>query len=679
MPEVHIAISATFTAEPLCEPLAFLFDLLGWKCSISFAPFSQVFQSALDEDGPFAKNRDGVNIVLARPGDLRPDPAGVKELAEALLVAGRRGTHPLLVRVCPPSAAGFEQALIAALGKDPAVVVLPDEEQHGLYPVEVFEDPKGEELGAVPYTEEYFAALGALLSREVHRMLAGPCKLIVLDCDDTLWRGICGEDGPAGISIDAPHRALQEFMAAQQAAGRLLALASKNNEEDVLETFRAHPEMPLQLDHFVARRIHWESKYSSLTSIADELGLGLDSFVFIDDNPKECAEVAAELPAVVSLPLPERTEDFSQFLEHVWALDLKRAVTREDRTRRDSYAEQAERALAERRALTLDEFLASLRLEVETSPLAENQVARVAQLTQRTNQMNFTSHRRTENEVRKLLGAEKCFVTSVRDRFGDYGLVGVMILHDSTGELTIETFLLSCRALGRGVEHQMLRRAGEVAIERGHQQVVAPFESTGRNAPARDFLISVSNGARPPFRFAAAALANLTYRPSKNTLHRTPVSTTAREGASMPDYHKIAELAKPGDLLMAVRKARMHPRRRSSTNVPPQTEIERKLAALWSELLGVDSIGVHDNFFDMGGHSLLAVQLASRLHRDLGVDLPLEAVYTGTLTIAELAKSIEILQLGHLDGEQYAALLSEIEAMSEEEAEALLQRELGHS
>src|SRR6185369_6892765 len=126
-----------------------------------------------------------------------------------------------------------------------------------------------------------------------------------LDCDNTLWAGICGEDGPGGVALDPPRRELQEFMRRQRAAGMLLALASKNNESDVLEVFERHPEMPLQLAGFAARRIDWQSKADNLAALAGELNVGLDSFILVDDNPMECAEVETSAPEVSTLPLPE--------------------------------------------------------------------------------------------------------------------------------------------------------------------------------------------------------------------------------------------------------------------------------------------------------------------------------------------------------------------------------------
>ena len=176
-----------------------------------------------------------------------------------------------------------------------------------LYPVPDYYDPHGDELGHIPYTPAFYAALGTAVARKIHALRRAPYKAIVLDCDGTLWDGVCGEDGPEGVSLDPPRRFLQEFMLAQRDAGMLLCLSSKNNEQDVLETFRANPRMPLQPEHFVARRINWEPKSAHLVSLAGELNLGLDSFIFVDDNPTECAELAGPLPGGSDAPASGRT------------------------------------------------------------------------------------------------------------------------------------------------------------------------------------------------------------------------------------------------------------------------------------------------------------------------------------------------------------------------------------
>ena len=656
-----IAISATFTAEAIQPGLEFWARELGLDYEIRFAGYNQLFQQLLDPAGLFARNRGGFNVALLRFEDWLRDggAAGLEErarrLAEAVRAAAASFSAPLILAICPPSPkheATVEKAerMVREGTADLAAVHLVTPE-----PVAERHDPHGDELGHVPYTPVFFVALATAIARKIHAIATPPYKAIALDCDETLWAGICGEDGPRGVVVDAPRRALQEFMAERRRAGMLLALASKNNEEDVTETFRAHPEMPLRLEDFAARRVNWEPKSANLASIAEELGLNLDSFILVDDNPKECTEAQAGCPEALALPLPARAEDIPEFLKHVWAFDRAR-VTEEDRKRPELYAQQAERAKAERSSASLEEFLASLQLEVGIAPMQPAQLARVAQLTQRTNQMNASCVRRTEAEIQALLasGEAECLTVDVKDRFGSYGLTGVVIFRCAGGALVADTFLLSCRVLGRGVEHRMVARLGEIAMERGLARVEIPFVAGQRNRPAALFLESLG---------AAAPVPDLP-KPQVGRPKACPTSI---------DYVKIAtELRDPERILERIRMASRRPA--PVLSAPPRTPLERELAELWAGLLNVPAVGIHDNFFELGGHSLLAVQLLSRVRHIYGVELSLEVVYSGEFTVAELAKAVELKEIEQAGGD-YRELLKELEELSDEEVRVLLAEE----
>ena len=677
-----IAISATFTAEAIQPGLEFWARELGLDYEIRFAGYNQLFQQLLDPAGLFARNRGGFNVGLLRFEDWLRDggPAGLEErarrLAEAVRAAAASFSAPLILAICPPTpkhAGEFEKTervLHEAVRDLAPVHWMTPSDFEALYPVAERHDPHADELGHLPYTPVFFVALATAIARKIHAISTPPFKAIALDCDETLWAGICGEDGPRGVVVDAPRWALQEFMAERRHAGMLLALASKNNEEDVTETFRAHPEMPLRLEDFVARRVNWEPKSANLASIAEELGLGLDSFILVDDNPKECREAQAGCPEALALPLPARAEEIPDFLKHVWAFDRAR-VTEEDRKRPELYAQQAERARAERASASLEEFLASLQLEVGIARMQPAQLARVAQLTQRTNQMNASCVRRTEAEIQALLasGEAECLTLEVKDRFGSYGLTGVVIFRCAGGALVADTFLLSCRVLGRGVEHRMVARLGEIALERGLARVEIPFVAGQRNRPAAQFLESLPTGAEEA--------ARVRYRVGA-ALPRPEVGGTRPHPARKRiDYVKIAtELRDPEQVLERIRMAsrRPAPARRPLGPAPPRTPLERELAELWAGLLNVPAVGIHDNFFELGGHSLLAVQLLSRVRQIYGVELSLEVVYSGAFTVAELAKAVELKEIEQAGGD-YRELLKELQELSDEEVRALLAEE----
>jgi hypothetical protein len=279
--------------------------------------------------------------------------------------------------------------------------------------------------------------------------------------------------------------------------------------------------------------------------------------------------------------------------------------------------------------------------------------------------------RRTEAEI-QALDAEVLTV-DVKDRFGSYGLTGIVIFRCAGDALTVDTFLLSCRVLGRGVEHRMIARLGEITLERGLSRVEIPFVAGQRNRPAALFLESIGAGNG----LSAAEAAAVTYQVGRTPLSAAgPVEVAkASPGGSAPpvDYLKIAtELRTPAAVLERIRATTRKPARGAAD--PPRTPLERELAELWAGLLNIPAVGVRDNFFELGGHSLLAVQLLSRVRQICGVELSLEVVYSGDFTVAELAKAVELKEIEQ-SGAEYQDLLRELEGLSDEEARALLAEE----
>jgi FkbH-like protein len=648
------SISATFTAEPLRPVISFWGEQLQAPIEVRFAPYNQVHQTLLDPASVFALNTRGVNIVLVRLEDLGSGDqleANVRHLMDDLRSAPERMSAAVIFCLCPsspgfPNEAKLAAIIGAALDETPGLQYMHYDEIERLYPVADKHDPEGERLGHIPYTEAYYCALGTALVRRAHALLRPPSKLIALDCDNTLWQGICGEDGPEGVTLDAPRRALQCLMLEQREAGILLTMTSKNNEEDVLETFRVHPEFPLQPRHFVTHRLNWEPKASNLESIAEQLNIGTDSFIFVDDNPKECAELEQALPEVLTIVLPAEIGRAAHFLNHVWAFD-RPVVTEEDRNRSAYYEKTAEFGNAIRKAGSLADFMATLKLRVAVAPMTTAHLSRVAQLTQRTNQFNTTTIRRTESEILSLVREGwRVYTAEVSDRFGDYGVVGAMIVDAGDSIWRLDSMLLSCRALGRGVEHRMLEC---LEAEAAPAKVKIDFVPSAKNKPAKAFIDSLMN-------------------PSMAQPTRAPAPASRASVTRAVDYTRIAtELSTVTDILDAMRAPDVKSDAASDT--------ERRLAQLWAELLGRPAIRRTDNFFDLGGHSLIAVLLLIRVRESFGVELSIDDVYTGCLTLADLAARIEAAQISGIAPEEYAALLAEIESLSDEEARDLLARE----
>ncbi len=318
-------------------------------------------------------------------------------------------------------------------------------------------------------------------------------KAVVVDLDNTLWGGVIGEDGPDGIQIGreypgAAYRDLQRVLLDLHRRGVMLAVASKNDPREALEVLERHPGNLLRREHFAALEIGWNPKPESLRRIAAELNIGLDSLVFVDDNPAERAAVRHELPEVLVVELAQDPMQFAASLRALPSLERVR-VSNEDRDRGQQYAVQRSRAALKTSAATLEEYYRSLEMTVELAPLTPATRARISQLTQKTNQFNLTTRRYDEAGVAALAAdnSTRIYGCNVRDRFGDNGLVGVVIVHDRPPAWEIDTFLLSCRVIGRSIESAMLSHVAGQAHRAGVHLLRGWFLPTAKNQPAEDF------------------------------------------------------------------------------------------------------------------------------------------------------------------------------------------------
>jgi amino acid adenylation domain-containing protein/FkbH-like protein len=653
-----IAVASTFTAEPIQESLNFWMEKLDLAATIEFAGFNQVFQELLNPAGLLAKHPHGANVLLIRLDDFGDTRAkiesSVRDFVSAVKAAAAKMPAPLLILMCPVrpgtgnTLAAIEKTMLEELENLGGVYVIGSVELLDAYPVVDFYDLRGDELGCVPYTTQFFAALGTVVARKYHALQRAAHKVIVLDCDQTLWGGVCGEDGPRGICLDEPRTALQKFMRAQHAAGRLLAICSKNNEEDVCEVFVQRLDFPLRREHFAAWRLNWQPKSENIKSMSKELNLGLESFIFVDDNPVECAEVEANCPGVLTLQLPENADDIPRFLKHCWAFDILK-VTAEDTRRAGMYRESRQREELRAQTGSLAEFLAGLNLQIQIVPMTGDQLLRVSQLTQRTNQFNVTTVRRSEAEIQQFPASASVFTVSVTDRFGDYGLVGVMICEPKGEALDVETFLLSCRVLGRGVEHEMLAHLGHLAGEQKKRWVNVRFHPSAKNKPAQDFLQSVGAQFKQAlnggflYAFPAEFAAEVALNP-----HDAQPGLPAIESQNIqkpPAFQKFqicrSMALELNDAAKIQRAIESKAQTRASTQtdyLAPRSEIEKQICELWQKLLRIDRVGVRDNFFDLGGHSLLAVRLFAELEKLTGYKLPLVTIFQAS-TVEELART----------------------------------------
>jgi FkbH-like protein len=315
-------------------------------------------------------------------------------------------------------------------------------------------------------------------------------KVLVVDLDNTLWGGVIGEDGMTGIEIGseypgAAYRSLQRAVAQIAERGVLLAICSKNNLNDAMEVLEKHPEMLLRPKDFAAIRINWVDKAQNLRDIAAELNVGIDSLAFLDDNPVERQRVRLELPEVTVIELPVDSTAYAAAVLSSPVFE-RLTITTEDRARGGYYVDQRERKSLESSAGSLEDFYHSLEMRSEIVAVTPATLARIAQLTQKTNQLNTTTKRYTESEVQLMThdSAWTLFGVKIIDRFGDNGIVGVAFLHRVDEALEIDTFLLSCRVIGRTVETMMLSHICNIGIEAGCAKLTGWFLPTKKNEPA---------------------------------------------------------------------------------------------------------------------------------------------------------------------------------------------------
>lgn len=536
-PEYPLVLCSTFVLDPIETGLKKLGRAFGNNFQVRLAPYAQILQQLLDPTSDLATNT-GTSVVFLRVSDWLRELSEerikqVDELTDWLrstvdehLAAFKNhrtfASGPTIVILCPssrqedPTDLGpvlapeddlgtrllseviekLEARIASELKLIPGLSCVVASELHAAYdvPDQIF-DPFREELAHIPFVDAYYLFLSALVVRFVYPKTHGPKKVIVLDCDNTLWSGVVGEVGPGGIQFDECHRRLHQKLSQIAESGILVCLCSKNEEHDVWSVFEKRHDFGLKRDQIVASAINWTAKSENIREMAYILNLGLDSFIFIDDNPVECAEVRSGCPSVLTIQWPLESELANRLLDHLWELDVL-STTKEDRKRTQLYKEEFQRQQVKNKSGNFQQFLDSLQLRIDFNPLSEEVLARASQLTLRTNQFNFTTIRRSESELRKIAENSDyyCRTIHVSDRFGDYGLVGLILARIGEDCLEVDTFLLSCRVLGRGVEHQMAADLGRVALDNKKQQVFWKHIPTDRNAPARNLLTKIAGG-----------------------------------------------------------------------------------------------------------------------------------------------------------------------------------------
>ena len=347
--------------------------------------------------------------------------------------------------------------------------------------------------GDVRISLDYLPYLAEELMGYVKVVLGLNKKCIVLDLDNTLWGGIVGEDGFEGIKLgdDPIGRAyveLQHNLLALNQRGIILAINSNNNFDDAIEIIKEHPNMILKEDNFVCVRINWNDKVVNMKEISDELNIGLDSMVFFDDDPVNIEYVKSNLPDIQTVQVSDPSNS-SKILKSMNDFQVLK-ITDEDAMRNKMYLEQRKRTELKTQVGNLQDFLKQLNISVEIKNADKYTIPRISQLTLKTNQFNITTRRYQEEDIRKFSQDKDKIVecVQIQDKFGDNGITGLYIINkDNKQQWTIDTFLLSCRVIGRGVEDGILSQIIEKARTEGVSKVRGEYIKTKKNKPAENF------------------------------------------------------------------------------------------------------------------------------------------------------------------------------------------------
>ena len=529
MTDLRVALLSSCTMEVFERPFAAALRQRGFTASFWTSGYGQYQQDVLDESSGLYRHAPNVVVLhldgedlfremlqdpLAAPADGRREQAEravgqVRSLVETLsarlpkafVILNTTAVAPLnaLTGLEYNSRHGIQDALddynrgVGALANDNAGVAVVD--AAGLAATMGFDrwrDARMWYLARLRHSRQALEALAGRYSATIGAHFGRIKKCIALDLDNTLWGGIIGEDGLEGIKLGEEGIGLafaefQQELLNLYRKGVLLAICSKNNPADALQVIRDHPGMRLREEHFAAVRINWDDKASNLRALAEELNIGLDSVVFIDDNPVERSWVRQSAPDVLVPEWPTDPVEYKSSLLRLSAEHfLKLRITAEDRKRGEIYQAQAARRKLESSGSSLEEFYRALEMRARIGRANAFTVPRIAQLTQKTNQFNLTTRRYTEAEIRAASDDEhtEVFWLELNDRFGPSGIVGVLILKEEAGAVwTVDTFLLSCRVMGRTVENAFLAAA---VREVGASRLQGEYLATAKNAPVKD-------------------------------------------------------------------------------------------------------------------------------------------------------------------------------------------------
>jgi FkbH-like protein len=529
--DIRVAYFGNYTLDPLLRYVAAVSALQGILVSDYVGPYNQYIQDVVNPDSEFAKFNPSLAFFSLSMRELSPKIFGkfvslnltqrkeeldriVSHIGACIAIVKKKTDAALLISNFPTPP--FPQAGIAdtkldfgeiefyrqlnlnltrTFRADPHVYIF--DLDHILAcrgKMRAF-DSKMYYLAKIEWDEQSFSVMADEVVRYIWAIKGQTKKCLIVDLDNTLWGGVVGEDGVGGIRIghgDPEGEAFFEFqqgIRSLKERGILLAICSKNNFTDAMEVFEARKDMPLSVEDFSAMRINWETKCQNIASIAADLNIGEDSLVFIDDNPAECELVRQMMPHVHTIHLPKDPSQYSQVLRQLFQFE-KLSLTEEDRNKTLQYHQNTKRKEYQRDLGDVTKFLEGLGTTLTVRLATCEHLDRVHQLFSKTNQFNLTTKRYGPVEIEAFIEDDVwwLYVVEVTDNFGTLGIVGVFLLGADHETIVIDSFLLSCRAMGRGIETAMMNQIkNDFLLNRKYQEIRAAYRPTKKNIPVEKF------------------------------------------------------------------------------------------------------------------------------------------------------------------------------------------------
>lgn len=530
LPKLRMVILRNIMLEPIEPYLKYLAYLIGFQTEIVFGEYDTIVQETIGEQGKlFAEQTDCVlvfynlenlswdlsrNFCSLSADQIKSEQNRIGETIENVINGIRGKTDAMVLwqafeMPIYPSYGIYDtqtsQGQLSVIAGLNSILRKKLSDAQNAYLVDLnlciarigadnFYDSRYWHIGRAPYSRVALAEIAEENYKFIRALKGKNKKCLVLDCDNTLWGGIIGEDGLSGIKLDtnypgSAYYELQQEIVSLYNRGIIIALCSKNNEDDVWDVFRNHPDMLLKEKHIAAAQINWHDKAMNIKQIAKDLNIGLDSMVFMDDSEFEVNLVRELIPEVEVILLPKnKAVNYRDILASCGLFD-NLTVSDEDKKRGAMYKSESNRKKAKVAYSNIEDYYAYLEMEIEVSFADEFSIPRIAQLTQKTNQFNLTTRRYSEADIEKLHNSRKSDVIYLKlsDKFGDSGIVGVVILKYEYNIAIIDTFLLSCRVLGRGVEDVFVCQSLKLARKRGTEKVVGEYYSTKKNMQVEKF------------------------------------------------------------------------------------------------------------------------------------------------------------------------------------------------